>query len=220
MMRSGEAIVIQTLTRNWWLLALCGVLNAMISVIYLVMHDEPGPLTFHGWNRTIVLLGKFTLAAGVGAIAAGLWRSAKDKCWLLVLNGLALGALGLVYYAFVRFPISLLTISLLFIVMTVSMGALELITARDFLRRGHVVDGWLLSLAAAISVGFGLVFLALGSHWIRLGPGSHLDLLWMGLYFGFVAICMLALALRLPGVGLPQPGQPDVLPPLGNQKPA
>jgi uncharacterized membrane protein HdeD (DUF308 family) len=39
--------LIQTLAKNWWLLALCGVLDAIISVIYLIMQDTDGPLTFH-----------------------------------------------------------------------------------------------------------------------------------------------------------------------------
>ena len=206
--------MIQTLTRNRWLLALSGVLSAMISAIYLVMQNEPEPLTFHGWNRNIVLLGKLALAAGAGAIAAGLWRSAKGKCWLLVLNGLALGALGLIWYAFVRLPISLLTISLLVIVMAVSMGALELITAKHFRRTRHAVDAWLLRLAAVVSAGFAFVLLAFGLRWIRIQPESHPDLLWLGMYFGFVALCMLALAIRLPGLGLPQ----ELVPPLGNPR--
>jgi uncharacterized membrane protein HdeD (DUF308 family) len=214
MIALGKAHVIQTLTRNWWLLALCGVLNAVVSVIYLVMQDEHGPLTFHSWNRMIVLLGKLALTAGACTIAAGLWRSAKHKCWLLVLNGLALGALGLIGYAFVRFPISFLTIALLIIVMAVSMGGLELVIARDFRRSRHAADAWLSGLAAAISAGFAFVFLALGLRWIRIEPGAHRDLLWLGLYFGFTAICMLTLALRLPGLGVPRSGQREVAPPL------
>src|SRR5260370_15369454 len=105
--------MLQTLTKNWWLLALCGVLDAIISVIYLIMQDTDGPVTFHAWNSTIVFLGKLALAAGVCTIAAGILRSAKGKCWLLVLNGLALAALGLIQFAFTRFRISLLTIALL-----------------------------------------------------------------------------------------------------------
>lgn len=31
--------MIQTLMKNWWLLAVCGVLDAIISVIYLIMYD-------------------------------------------------------------------------------------------------------------------------------------------------------------------------------------
>ena len=189
--------MIQTLTKNWWLLALCGVLDAMIAVIYVIMQETNGPLTFQEWNGTIVFLGKLTLAAGVCTIAAGIWRSTKGKCWLLVLNGLALGALGLIYYRLVRFGISFLTVALLIILMAMSIGILEFVTARTLGRQRHIVDGWFLGLAGVVSVGFALAFFALGFRWIKLGPGSHLDLLWLSSYFGFSAICMLGLGLRL-----------------------
>jgi len=182
--------VFQTLTKNWWLLALCGVLDAMLFVIYFVMQDQDGPVTFHAWRGTIALLGKLTLAAGVCTIAAGIWRSAKGKCWPLVLNGLALTALGVIYTYLMRFRISLRTIALLIIVMAVSLAILEW-------RLRHVADGWFFALAGVASVGFALAFFALGFHWIKLELGSHLDLLWLGSYFGFSAICMLVLAFRL-----------------------
>jgi uncharacterized membrane protein HdeD (DUF308 family) len=162
-----------------------------------MMQNANGPLTFHAWNRTVVLLGELALAAGVCTIAAGVWKAAKHKCWLLVLNGLALGALGLICYAFVRFPISFLTIALLIIVMAVTLGSLLFVTARIVRRQRHVAGEWLLKLAGAASFVFVLAFLAFGFRWIKIEPGSHPDLLWLGLYFGFSAICMLALAFRL-----------------------
>ena len=144
-----------------------------------------------------MFLGTLMLAAGACTIAAGIWRSTKGKCWLLVLNGLALSALGLIYDFLVRFRISFLTVTLLIILMAVSIGILELATARTLLRQRHVADGWLLGLAGVASVGFAVAFLALGFRWITVEPGSRSDLLWLGSYFGFSAICMLGLGLRL-----------------------
>ena len=211
--------MIQTLTKNWLLLALCGVLDATISVIYWIMQDTDGPLTFHSWNATVVFLGKLALAAGACTIAAGVWRSGSGKSWLLVLNGLALAALGLIQYAFVRrFPISFLTVALLIILMAVSIGTLELLVARTLLRQRHVADGWFLALAGVASVGFALAFLAMGFRWIRIEPGSHLDLLWLGYFFGFSAVCMLVLALRLHSQGLSGSGRRGASPPLGNPR--
>ncbi len=207
----------QTLTKNWFLLALCGVLEAVIAVIYLIMQGTDGPLTFFSWHGTIALLGKLALVAGACTAAAGL-RSTNGKSWLLVLNGLALGALGLIQYAFVRFRISFLTIALLIILMAASMGILELTIARSLRHQRHVADGWFLALAGVASFGFALAFLALGFRWIKIEPGSHADLLWLGAYFGFSAICMLGLALRLHSQGLSQSGRREALPPLGNPR--
>jgi uncharacterized membrane protein HdeD (DUF308 family) len=212
--------LIQTLIKNWWLLALCGVLEAIISVIYLIMQDTDGPLIFHTWNGTVVFLGMLALAAGACTIAAGIWRSTKGKCWLLVLNGLALSALGLIFYKLTHYRISFRTVALLIILMAMSIGILEFVTARILRRQRHVADGWFLGLAGVASVGFALTFFALGFRWIKIEPGSHLDLLWLGSYFGFSAICMLGLALRLHSQGLSQSGQREALPPLGHPRQA
>ncbi|MGA7410579.1 MAG: hypothetical protein WBW33_08835 [Bryobacteraceae bacterium] len=210
--------MIQTLTKNWLWLGLCGVLYAIISAIYLIMGETDGPVTFHSWSSTIVLLGQLALAAGACMIAAGILRSTKGKCWLLVLNGLALGALGLIQYGFTGYRISFLTVALLIILMAMSSGILELLLARTQRRQGHLADGWLLALAGAASIGFAVVFLALGFRWIKLEPGSHLDLFWLGSYFGFSAIWLLALALRLRNLGPSQSGRWESLPPFGNPK--
>src|SRR5947209_2170853 len=163
------------LVKNWWLLAVCAILDAAVSVIYLVMREEAVPLTFHAWGRTILLLGQLTIAAGACTIAAALWRSAKGRCWLLVLNGGAMVALGVIYVYFVRYSISFRTIALLIILMAVSIGVLELLSARRL--------GWVLAFAGLASIGFALVFAAFGFHAVSIAPGTHPDLLWLGLYF-------------------------------------
>jgi uncharacterized membrane protein HdeD (DUF308 family) len=210
--------MLQTLVKNWWLLALCGVLEAMISVIYVVMQNTDGPLTFHMWNGMVVFMGGLALAAGACTIAAGIWRSAKGKCWLLALQGLALCAFGMICFGASRFRISFLTVALLIILMAISSAILEGAIARTLWRQRHVADGWLLGLAGVASIGFALAFFAFGFRWIKVEPGSHLDLLWLGSYFGVSAICMLGLALRLHSLGSSQAGQWEALPPIGNPR--
>ncbi len=195
--------MIQTLTKNWWLLAVCGVLDAIISGIYLVMLDQNGPLTLHHWRGAVLFLSKLSVAAGVCTVAAGIWRSTKGKCWLLVLNGLALIALGVIYNGVPGGSrISFRTIALLIIMMAISMGILEFVTARSLRPQGRVPDARFSNLAGVASVGFALAFFVLGFGWIKPGPQSHADLLWLGSYFAFSAVCMLGLALRLPRPGL------------------
>jgi uncharacterized membrane protein HdeD (DUF308 family) len=207
--------MIQTLSKNWLLLALCGVFEAIIAVVYLIMLET---VTFHSNIGTITLLGKLTLAAGACAIAAGIARSAKGKCWFLVLNGLALAALGIIQYAFIRYPISLLTVALLIVLMAIAIGILELQIARTLRHQRHVMDGCLFAVAGVASACFALAFLALGFHWIKIEPGSHIDLLLFGAYFGFSAISMLAMALRLHSQGFTQSRGAPVLRRLGNPR--
>jgi hypothetical protein len=194
----------RTLIKNWWLLALCGVLDGIISVIYLTMYDNgpaDGPLTIYSW--TVVFLNKFALAAGFCTIAAAIWRPAKGISWLLVLNGLAFSAYGLIP-ALSNNSLSFRPFALLIVVMAMSLGVLALAGARTMRHQGHGAEKWLFRLAGATSVGFALAFLALANGWIQLErrPFHPSFFLWLCLFFGFSAICMLGLAQRMPGANL------------------
>lgn len=185
--------MIQTLIMNWLPLALCGVLYAIISVVYFNYAGHP----FHA-TSAVMFLGKLTLAAGVCTIAAGIWSSRKGKSWLLVLNGVAGSALGLIF-TFWTGPLAFRTIAIFIVVMALSIGIYELVTARTL--RHHLADGWLLGAAGVASFAFALAFFAFVFGWIKLEPGSPAQtLLWLGSYFGFSAICMLGLTLRLNGL--------------------
>ncbi len=211
--------MIQTLIKNWWLLALCGVLDAIISIIFLVMYDAgpDGPLTFHGWSGTVASLSTLALVAGACTIAAGIWRSASGKSWLLVMNGLAFSAYGLIPLIS-RGPLSFDLFALLLVVMATMIGILALLIARTL--RRHVAEQWFFGLIGAGSVGFALAFLALVNRWIQLErrPFHPSVFLWLCAYFGFSAVCMLGLARRLRSEGLSQSGQWKDLPALGNPK--
>ncbi|MGA2117188.1 MAG: hypothetical protein ABSH56_20800 [Bryobacteraceae bacterium] len=193
--------MIQTLVQNRWLLALCGVLNAAISAVYLIMYDAgpDGPLTLHEWNGTVVFLSRLAVAAGACTIASGIWRSTKGKSWLLVLNGLALSAYGLIPLLRTG-PLSFDLFAILIVVMAMAIGILALAIART-LRR--VADEWFFALAGSASIVFALAFLALVNRWIQLErrPFHPSVFLWLCVYFGFSALCMTALALRLRGAG-------------------
>lgn len=211
--------MIQTLTQNWWLLGLCGVFEAIISVIHLTMygagpHDMP-----QGFIAAVVLSSKLSVVAGACAIAAGIWRPTNGISWLLVLNGLALSAYGLIPLLWGG-PLSFRRLALLIIVMAMSFGVLALAVARTMRLRSHGVDQWVFGLAGAASVGSGLAFLALVTGWIQLErrPFHPSLFLWLCLFFGFSAICMLGLAARLHSLGSLQSGPGGVFSPLGNPK--
>ncbi len=189
--------MIPRLVKSWWLLALCGVLDALISIIYLIRQDTDGPLTFHWWHGTVVFTGKLTLAAGACTIAAGVWsssgKSSNGPSWLLVLNGLACSALGVIF-AFWTGPLAFRTVAFLTAVMAMSIGIYELEIARTL---RHVAGEGLLVAVGAASLGFALAFLAFVFRWVQLEPSSPAQRLhWVGSYFSFSAICMLALILR------------------------
>ncbi len=177
--------MIQRLVKNWWLLGLCVALEAVIAILYFNYAGQ------HVNRREIVPVGELTLAAGVCTIAAGILRFAEGKRWLLVLNGAACSALGLIL-TFVT-TIAFRTIALLMIVMAVSLAAHELAASGPRLTRK-----WLPGMAGIVLAGFATWFLAFVLRWMTLDPTSPgQTLLWLGSYFGFSAICMLGMAAGL-----------------------
>jgi len=213
--------MIQTLSKNWWLLALAGVLDAMLSAMNFFMQRPDGTLTLRTTVRyggTLEQMGMLALAAGVCTIAAGIWSSGKGRAWFLVLNGLALSALGSIFAFWANRPIAFRTIALLIVAMAIGIGIYELTTAQAL--RHHVMAKWLLGTAGAVSVGFALVFVALAFRQMNVARSPLTDFLWFGSYYGFSAICKLGLGLRLGPrrLGLSQSGGREQLPPLGNPK--
>ncbi len=210
--------MVETLSKNWWLLALGGVLEAIYSALNFFM---PSPDTFLTLRTvvhrgTVLDMGMLALAAGSCTIVAAIWSSRKRKSWLLMLNGLAGSALGLILL-FWTGSLAFQTVALLVAAMAMSLGIYELATARTL--RRHLAGEWLLGTAGIASLGFALAFLAFVFRWIELDPGSPAQtLLWLGSYFGFSAICKLCLALHPRTIDLSQPGQWQDLPTFGNPK--
>jgi uncharacterized membrane protein HdeD (DUF308 family) len=207
--------MIQTLTKNWWLLGLCGILSAIMSVIYFIIYKTTPDVL--GGNAIEMFVNKLALAAGVCTIAAGIWRSASGKSWLLLLNGLTLSVYGSMPL-FWRGPLRFDFFARLLVVTALTFGILALAIARTLRRR--VADLWLFGLAGAASVCFAFALLALANHWIHLEHRLfHPSLfLWLCCYFAFNAICMLGLALRLHKLGASQFNQWNLPAPLVNPK--
>lgn len=179
--------------KNWWLLALCGVLDAAYCLMNFVMKSADGQLMLRTsiHMHTVVQMGILLLAAGVCTIAAALWQSRNTRAWILLLNGVASSLLGSIL-AFWRGPLTFRTVALLVVVMAVSIGIYELSAAMDSRRRSAQ---WLWVALGVVSVGFAGAFLAFALHGLRLDPRSPMQsLVWLGAYFGFSAVCMLMLA--------------------------
>ena len=188
--------MIQALTKNWWLLALGGVFDALLSAMNFFRQRPDGsltPRTSVDVSGTLVHIGMLALAAGVCTVAAAIWSYREGRSWLLVLNGLALSALGLLFTFWANRPIAFRSIALLIVAMAISVGIYELATARTLQR--HVTGKWLLGAAGVVSVGFALVFVALAFRQLNVERSPLADFLWFGSYYGFSAVCKLGLAL-------------------------
>jgi hypothetical protein len=176
----------QALKKIWWLLALCGVIEAMVAVMHLLMLNLDGSLSLRRFAvpNTVWDMSVLALVSGACAMIAGVWSAGKAGSWLLALHGLALGVFGLIGVSpLVKGPLSFRPISLLFAAMAVSAGAFAFKTADRFL-----------TISGAASLAFALSFLAVGFGGVKLGP--QFFWIWMSSYFGLSAILMLYVSVR------------------------
>src|SRR5215472_8237479 len=75
-----RCIVGRRLSKSWWLLALCGIANAIHAALNISMLEPGGALGFRRFALPGAVwdMGMLAVAAGVCAMAAGLWSSGRD----------------------------------------------------------------------------------------------------------------------------------------------
>ena len=205
----------RALFNAWWLLALCGMLDAMHATINLLMMNPSLILPRFEPATAVWDMGILALTAGACATAAGVWSVGKDHSWLLSLHGLALGAFGAIAVSpLVKGPLGFRPVSLLFTVMAASIGAFALATAQTQ-RRGRR-GRWFLIAAGAASISFAFSFIAVG-FFFRLEP-PQIFFIWMSSYFVFCAVFMLWLAFRVHSRAIGQTDQMEPLSPLSSPR--
>ncbi|HEV8438481.1 MAG TPA: HdeD family acid-resistance protein [Methylomirabilota bacterium] len=171
------------LVRNWWALALRGLLAILFGLIAFLM---PGVTL----AVLILLFGAYALVDGVLAIIAGLRAAARhERWWPFALEGLVNIVAGII-----TFVIPAATaFALLFLVGFWAMftGMLRIVAAVRL--RKEIEGEWLLILNGILSVLFGVLLVALP----LLGL---VTLVWMiGAYALVRGIVLVGLAFRLRG---------------------
>jgi uncharacterized membrane protein HdeD (DUF308 family) len=171
---------IAIVARNWWALALRGILALLLAVVAFLL---PG-LTL---ASLILLLAAYFIIDGVLALISG-WRTARrdGRWWPFLLEGvldLIAGAIALVWPA-----ATLLALVVLLAAWSILTGAVMLYGAFG----GYRGEGrWLLALNGAISVLLGVAI-------IVFPEAGALTIAWLvGLYALLFGAGMLALAFRL-----------------------
>jgi uncharacterized membrane protein HdeD (DUF308 family) len=168
------------LTRNWWALALRGVVALLLGVAAFVL---PG-VTLAVF---VALFGAYAVVDGVLAIIAGVRAAERhERWWSPVLKGLAGIAAGVL--AFIWPALTALALLYLIGAWAIVTGVLEIVAAVH-LHRAH--GEWLLILNGILSVLFGLLAV--------IWPGAGLlTLLWLiGTYAIIFGGVLLVLAFRL-----------------------
>ena len=186
------------LTRNWWAVALRGVVAIFYGVIALVW---PG-LTL---EILVLLFGAYALVDGVFAIIASFThRTGHDRWWVLFLEGLVGIAAGIIT---VLRP-GLATLVLLFVISfwAIVTGVLEIVAAIRL--RKEIQGEWMLALGGIASLVFGVLLL--------LFPAAGaLTVAWLiGAYAIIFGAMLLGLGLRLRKRGMLHDGVGPASPPV------
>lgn len=178
------------LTRNWWAVALRGVLAILYGVFALVW---PG-LTL---EVLVLFFGAYALVDGVFTIyAAFTHRAGHDRWWVILLEGLVGIGAGIVTLAV---P-SLATLILLYVIAfwAILTGILEIMAA---VRLREEIEGeWLLILG-------GIASLVMGVLLLLFPAAGKFTIAWLiGVYAILFGLMLLILGLRLRGCALDENG--------------
>jgi uncharacterized membrane protein HdeD (DUF308 family) len=169
------------LTRNWWAVALRGVIAILFGVVALAW---PG-LTL---EILVLFFGAYALVDGIFAIIAAFTnRSGHDKWWVLLLEGLMGIAAGII----TLFRPGLATLALVYVISfwAVVTGILEIVAAVQL--RKEIQGEWMLALS-------GIVSLLLGVSLFLFPAAGALTLTWLiGAYAILFGAMWLGLSLRV-----------------------
>ena len=173
--------MLHALAKGWWLLLLRGIAGILFGVLAFAW---PG-LTL---LTLVILYGAYALVDGIFALVAAFsGRAAPLPTWWLILVGIAGIAAGIVTF---MWPGITAFVLVLFIgSWAIVHGIFEIVGAIQL--RKEIDNEWLLILAGALSVLFGLLVIAM--------PGSGaLALIWViGAYSIIFGILLVGLSLRL-----------------------
>jgi len=181
--------MIETLTRNWWVLAARGALAVLFGLLALIW---PGITVL----ALVLLFGAYALVDGVMALYTALFDrgrlGGRGAGWL-VLEGVAgvLAAIGAIVWP----GITALVLLYLIAAWALVTGVAEIVAA---IRLRREIEGeWLLILTGALSIMFGLL------AFVFPGAGA-LAVVWLiatyAIAFGVVMV-ILAFRLRRHGAG-------------------
>jgi uncharacterized membrane protein HdeD (DUF308 family) len=172
--------MLHTLARNWWALALRGLVALMFGLLTFVL---PGITLV----TLILLFGAYALADGIFNIVA-FFRVASHH-WALLIEGLIGIIAGIL--TFVWPAITALALLYVIAFWAIFTGIFEIVAGIRL--RKVITNEWLLLLMGILSLLFGLFVL------IAPGVGALAIVLWIGAYALVFGIFLLALAFRLRG---------------------
>jgi uncharacterized membrane protein HdeD (DUF308 family) len=176
--------MLETMTRNWWLVVLRGVLAIIFGVLAFIW---PGSVL----AALVLLFGAYALVDGIFALGAGIVGHGDGTFRLaLVLIGITGIAAGILTF----FWPGLTALTLLYLIAgwAIITGVAQIVGA---IRLRQVIDNeWTLIIGGVITVAFGALAIAF--------PGTGaLSIIWLiGTYAILFGVLLVALGFRLRGM--------------------
>jgi uncharacterized membrane protein HdeD (DUF308 family) len=173
--------VADLLTRNWWLLALRGLVAVLFGVLAFVW---PGITLL----SLVYLFSAYALMNGVLAFVVA-YKTPKPhtRLFSLIFSGIVSIAAGII--ACLMPGITALSLLILIAAWAIVTGIFEIIAAIRL--RRIITNEWLLILAGIASVLFGVILL------IQPGAGALVLIWWIGAYAIAFGILLIVLAFRM-----------------------
>ena len=172
--------MIHTLARNWWALALRGLVAMLFGLLTFFL---PGITLV----TLVLLFGAYALVDGIVSVIAFIRVAAHQ--WALLIEGVIGVVAGIL--TFVWPAITALVLLYLIAFWAVFTGVFEIIAGIRL--RKVITNEWLLLVMGALSLLFGILIL------FAPGVGALAIVLWIGAYAFVFGIFLLALAFRLRG---------------------
>jgi uncharacterized membrane protein HdeD (DUF308 family) len=184
-----EVVMVEGLARNWWVVALRGVVAILFGVLTIL---NPAIRL----AALILLFGAYALADGVFSVIAAITRRANEPRWVALLVSGILGVL-IGVATFLMPGVTALVLLYIIAAWAVVRGIFEIMAA---IQLRKVIEGefWLI-LAGVMSVAFGVLMFLYPS------AGALAVLLWIGVFAMVFGVVLLALAFRLRGWGRGHP---------------
>src|SRR5262245_47224996 len=176
--------MVANLARNWWLLALRGVIGILFGIGAFVWPEST-------LTALVLVFGAYVFVDGIFALVAGIgMRRQLSLWWLIVLEGVAGIILGLLTF---RSPDITALILLSFIAAwSIVTGIFEIVTALRI--RTMIENEWLMILSGVVSIIFGILLIA------QPGAGGIAIVWLLGAYALLFGILTLLFAFRLRGM--------------------
>ncbi|HEX6033955.1 MAG TPA: HdeD family acid-resistance protein [Anaerolineales bacterium] len=173
--------MVRSLSQNWWLVFLRGVLAILFGVSAIIW---PG-IT---WLTLIILFGVYAIVDGLIAIWTGFSRTRESpRWWTFLLEGLV--NIGAGVMALIWPDLATLVLVYLIASWAVFTGILEIVAAIRL--RSEITNEWFLALGGVLSVGLGILL------FLQPAAGT-IAIIWMIAGYALVfGILLVILGIRL-----------------------